>query len=197
MKPVSSTSYLFFEAIHDGQLNVLKHMLQEDASLLDQQYYGAGPLHMAAEFGRLDVLDFLLSQGLSLDSKDHGNHSGLLHIASGCGQLEVAQWLIEKGSPLNDKNDSGSTPLHQACSWGQFPMVKLLVAKGADPFLENDAYQNALHIAKDHRKMDILNFLLAIERMTHEKEALHLATQHALERQETPLEPGLKRKNSL
>jgi len=96
----------------------------------------------ACEFGRTDVVAFLLERGMDITAKlrNHGNTG--LHWASFGGHVRTVQLLLNWHAPLDPVDDSyGGTPLGWALhAWGNEPhgspdryyrVVALLVAAGA------------------------------------------------------------------
>jgi len=67
----------------------------------------------ACEYGRKNVVEFLVNKGMDLRARDNTGLTGL-HWAVVGGQLEIIQFLIEKGAPLDARNVYGGTALGQA-----------------------------------------------------------------------------------
>jgi len=71
------------------------------------------PLHIAAKFGDLDLLNDLYYTGFDIDSQND-NDDTPLHIASRNGNLEAVRFFIEKGANFDITNQSDYTPLDSA-----------------------------------------------------------------------------------
>lgn len=58
---------------------------------------GVTPLHLGAESGFIDIVDFLLQNGCKIDFQ---TNEGLtpLHYAIKSGKIEMVNYLIEKGA---------------------------------------------------------------------------------------------------
>ena len=69
----------------------------------------------ACEFGRTDVVDFLLQAGMDVAAKlKHHGQTGL-HWAAHGGHFETVKLLLERGAPVDVRDDSfGGTPLDWA-----------------------------------------------------------------------------------
>jgi len=67
----------------------------------------------ACEYGRNDVVHFLLKRGINLFTQQHTGLTGL-HWAVAGAQLETIKLLLEYGAPLEVRNRYGGTPLGQA-----------------------------------------------------------------------------------
>ena len=87
------------------------------------------PLHWAAGGGQLDVVTWLLAQGVDVDAKDRFG-STPLHAAAFFGRTAVAEYLLDRGADVAAADKEGCAPLDLAA--GQhLETSKLLVARGA------------------------------------------------------------------
>jgi Ankyrin repeats (3 copies) len=110
-----------------GRLDVVKSYFNEDGSLkrktTEKQVQSA--FHHACQWGRLNVVEFLLDKGVSL--RGHGGDGQTpLHCAAISGQLETIKFLLKLNPPLEAKNIYGGTVLGQTL-WS--------AAHGGDPKL--------------------------------------------------------------
>jgi hypothetical protein len=110
-----------------GHLDVVKRYFNEDGSLkrktTKKQVQSA--FHHACEWGRLNVIEFLLDKGVSLNGHS-GDGQTPLHGAAICGQLETIKFLLKLKPPLEARNIYGGTVLGQTL-WS--------AAHGGDPKL--------------------------------------------------------------
>jgi hypothetical protein len=126
-----------------GRLDRVRSFFREDGSLkagATQAQVHSG-FHWACEYGRTEVVAFLLERGVELGKKHRGETS--LHWAALAGRLEIVEMLLERGAPVDVKDDNyGGTPLGWALyGWGDSPpennraryheVVARLVAAGA------------------------------------------------------------------
>ena len=97
----------------------------------------------ACEFGRISVVEFLLDQGVSVDTKLKGGETGL-HWAAYEGHADALRLLLDRGAPVDLPDEThGGTPLGWALyGWGNirprererrsyYEAVALLVHAGA------------------------------------------------------------------
>jgi ankyrin repeat protein len=68
------------------------------------------PLHVASQFGHLDVVKWLLDHNADVHVHDDKGDTPL-HLAAIEGHLEVARILLEHNAEVNSRNNDGSTPL--------------------------------------------------------------------------------------
>uniref|UniRef100_A0A183TH09 ANK_REP_REGION domain-containing protein n=1 Tax=Schistocephalus solidus TaxID=70667 RepID=A0A183TH09_SCHSO len=106
------------------------------------------PLHFAAGYNRLGVVELLLQFGADVHAKDKG---GLvpLHNACSYGHAKVAELLIQHGANVNVTDLWRFTPLHEAAAKGKFDICRLLLKHGADPTKKNRDGHTPLDLVKD------------------------------------------------
>lgn len=94
------------------------------------------PLHFAAGYNRVAVVEYLLAQGADVHAKDKG---GLvpLHNACSYGHYEVTELLVKHGASVNVADLWKFTPLHEAAAKGKYEIVRLLLKHGADVTKKN------------------------------------------------------------
>lgn len=84
-------------------------------------------LHLAAEYGKVNLVERLLSLGHAVDQEnDHGCTP--LHSAS---SIDVKRVLLAAGANVNERGDHGLTPLHTATERGVIEETELLLQSGA------------------------------------------------------------------
>lgn len=113
---------------------------------------GYTPLHVAAKYGRTDILRLLLDAGATLNLKTYKSLYTPLHLACLHQKLNVVRELLKCGDCNVDVQDSrGNTPLFYACSKNDVRIFELLLAHGADIKIKNNDSVTVLYEAE--RKM--------------------------------------------
>uniref|UniRef100_A0A1I8JAN9 ANK_REP_REGION domain-containing protein n=1 Tax=Macrostomum lignano TaxID=282301 RepID=A0A1I8JAN9_9PLAT len=89
------------------------------------------PLHVAAKWGMLPVVQKLLEHGAEVDCK---TRDGLtpLHCASRSGQYAVVDQLLGSNASFGLKSRSGLSPLHMATQGDHVDCARLLLTRGAN-----------------------------------------------------------------
>jgi ankyrin repeat protein len=147
-----------------GRLDVVKSFFGEDGNLrppATQNQMQAG-FAWACEFGRTDVVAFLVERGIDVSAMGdpQGGATGL-HWAAFEGHADIVRLLLERGAPvdLKDRRHNG-TPLEWALyGWSNSPhpaergddyeVVALLVRAGAKPDPQwFEAVENRHSVAK-------------------------------------------------
>jgi hypothetical protein len=99
---------------------------------------GWSPLYLAAQEGRIAVVNALLAAGADKEATNYGGATPL-YIAAQIGHLAIADALLAAGANKNAKTNNGTTPLAIAAQKGHISIVRALLASGADA----DAFDNS------------------------------------------------------
>ncbi|XP_030610864.1 poly [ADP-ribose] polymerase tankyrase-2-like [Archocentrus centrarchus] len=137
------------EASKSGDLETVKKLCTaQNVNCRDVEGRQSTPLHFAAGYNRLAVVQFLLQHGADVHAKDKG---GLvpLHNACSYGHYEVAELLVLHGAVVNVADLWKFTPLHEAAAKGKYDICKLLLQHGADPTRKNRDGNTPLDLVKD------------------------------------------------
>ena len=137
-----------FSAAALGDVALAQRLLkQQPEALATALDLGATPLHVAAEYGRVEMAQFLLEQGALLD-------------VVGAAQLremeKLERLLCDSPELVNVRGGSfGFTPLHCASVQGSSRLVQFLLARGAEINARDRMYQKtplceALYFGRAH-----------------------------------------------
>jgi ankyrin repeat protein len=92
---------------------------------------GLTPLHIAALFGHLPLIEKLVEKGANLLEVDHKGFN-VLHLAAFGGHKNVARYLVEeKGFDFDTTDTAGGTPLCWALNRGNEDVASYLLELGA------------------------------------------------------------------
>jgi hypothetical protein len=87
------------------------------------------PLALAASFGHVDVVQFVLERGAVVDSLDADEQTPL-QIAAAFGHLRVVEMLLDAGASAVRASDvSGRSAIHWAAQSGNAAIVKLILRR--------------------------------------------------------------------
>lgn len=152
----------FLLAIAADRQDLAEILMPAGSDLLVQGWCGASALHTAARYGHVDLMEWLIGQGLPVDLKDEFGEPPLheavdwgqtaavrLLLANGAdahvrdengyaaiheaNSLEMLELLLEAGAPVDDVSGGGCWPLQSACESGDVEIVRYLLNKGAEP----------------------------------------------------------------
>jgi ankyrin repeat protein len=118
-----------------GRLDAVKTAVETSPAVINAHAYdGWTPLHLAAFFGRHDIVVWLLDHGAAVDARSRNSLGNTpLHAALAGSHEDVALLLLERGAPTDARDAGGHTPLHIAAESGLIGSVKALLDRGADP----------------------------------------------------------------
>uniref|UniRef100_A0ABM0N060 Poly [ADP-ribose] polymerase n=1 Tax=Saccoglossus kowalevskii TaxID=10224 RepID=A0ABM0N060_SACKO len=144
-------NYQLLEAAKAGDLETVKGILSKNPHLVncrDVEGRHSTPLHFAAGYNRVAVVEHLLQNGADVHAKDKG---GLvpLHNACSYGHYEVTELLVKHGAIVNVADLWKFTPLHEASAKGKYEICKLLLKHGADANKKNRDGNTPLDLVKE------------------------------------------------
>ena len=126
---------------------------------------GDSALHAAAETGRLNYMDFIISRGANLNAR---NDTGVTPVLKAIrpmehGDASALQALLSAGASPNLASYDGEFPLHLAATHGELEMVRLLTEAGAHTdALHAQTGKTALDVARENGRGDIVQFLRSL-----------------------------------
>ena len=132
---------------------------------------GDTPLHIAVNFGHMDIVQYLVEEGgCKVDSRNRYKNTPLYHAAKQ-GKLEVVKYFIgERGSDPMIYCRWQRTPLHIACKHGQLAVVKYLMDTSGvdvDSSVKDTLLQTPLQLAAEYGTMEVVEYMMEHERQTN------------------------------
>ncbi|CAN0182312.1 unnamed protein product [Phaeothamnion confervicola] len=94
----------------DGILEKVKSYIVEGCDINAKDSFGYTPIHAAAAYAQMGVLNWLIDNGANVNVIDADGDTPLHH----CESVEPAQLLIAKGANVYQQNAAGETPLSSA-----------------------------------------------------------------------------------
>ena len=88
-------------------------------------------LYIALTSGDTELFEFLINQGVDINTKRNSGYTVLLY-AMGGGEIDKIEFLIERGADINVADENGETPLLKAVLYGDRELVQYLIDRGAD-----------------------------------------------------------------
>lgn len=119
-------------------------------------------LHLAAESGKLEIVQRLLQDGKYSIYDENNNGVTPIHIAAEKGHKEVVELILQKDSKMvNARDSSGMTPLHRAAGRGQIGVVSLLLSfAGIDVNVRDSIDLIPLHCAAFFGQTEVVELIL-------------------------------------
>ncbi|OXB59005.1 hypothetical protein ASZ78_002489, partial [Callipepla squamata] len=153
----SDVDYRLLEASKAGDLETVKQLCSpQNVNCRDLEGRHSTPLHFAAGYNRVSVVEYLLHHGADVHAKDKG---GLvpLHNACSYGHYEVAELLVRHGASVNVADLWKFTPLHEAAAKGKYEICKLLLKF---LFIESQFLFPVLFSAAGYNNLEVAEYLL-------------------------------------
>uniref|UniRef100_A0A1B6CFN9 Uncharacterized protein n=1 Tax=Clastoptera arizonana TaxID=38151 RepID=A0A1B6CFN9_9HEMI len=136
-------------AAENGNLNVVKALIESDSSLVNiTDKDGYTPLHRACYNNHVEVVEYLLKNGADHCARTIDNWQPL-HSACKWNSAKSAAKLLSFGANVNAISKGGLTPLHLAAgnSYAKECIELLLMNDDIDPDIKNEANERAVDIA--------------------------------------------------
>ncbi len=170
--PVTAKDRIGGTALHyaarKGNMDAVRILIENGADCNVQDRRGITPFQWAAWGGSMGevvfqkerkiMLDFLLSKGASVSSRDSEGRTPL----SKAFYSSVAELLIDNGADVNSRDSEGCTPLHHIAEDGTRPeTAQLLIMRGAEVNVGDREGWTPLHWACRSQKAEMVELLLA------------------------------------
>lgn len=157
--PPSTAERALMEAAFDGELEQVRHLVSEGASVNAADGQDRVPLMWAAFNGHTPVIAYLLEEGAKLDARDSAGRTALMYASSG-PFADTVELLLDKGADANVQGTlEGFTALMTAAAEGQLEVVRLLLAHGADRKIEDQDGDTAESFARQKGHADVVELL--------------------------------------
>eukprot|EP00438_Fugacium_kawagutii_P018955 Skav220471 [mRNA] locus=scaffold96:135473:136303:+ [translate_table: standard] len=160
----------------DNQPDALETLLRRPTNPDLKDEDGRTPMHYAAEYGHLNLVQLLLEADSDKDASDNLRVTPLL-FASYNGHIEVVRLLIAAGANTNQATTpDGTTPLYLASAKGHLEVVRLLIAAGANPDQAATDSETPLYVASAEGHLEVVRLLIAAGANTDQAPTTHGAT---------------------
>ena len=159
----AQASSLFYSAVRHADLRMLSLMLERGAvnasSISSTDTYGRLPILEAVRTGKLEVLDWLLAQGVNVSAVSNAGQSALA-VAAHEDHFHLLWRLVEAGADVHARNEHGGTALLAAVRHGHQDDALKLISAGLDVNQPNDRGDTPLTVAAARGDMAIMQMLL-------------------------------------
>jgi hypothetical protein len=135
-------------------------------------YLGNTPLHSAACYGDVEMVQTLLNMEADVNTRNTGGRSPLDYISVNSAKygevsnyypslVNVARLLIDRGADIHARNNEGQTPLHSTMGvgMGRIEVVRTLLEHGANVGAEDEKGRTPFSLVKEYGDDKIMELL--------------------------------------
>ncbi|XP_062615390.1 uncharacterized protein LOC134277119 [Saccostrea cucullata] len=141
-----------------GNTNIVRLLLQQNASVNHHNEAGHAPIHYACISGVIETVTCLLDYGAKPDDVDNLGMSPLM-LAAANGHIDVVQ-LLSKISFIDQIDQMLNTALHYAAKHGHLNVVKILFERGANVNHDNKNLDTPIFFAASNGHYMVTNELI-------------------------------------
>jgi uncharacterized protein len=145
----------------NGDIKAVREHLDGDANLaraFDRN--GWTPLHLAAHYGHLDVVELLLERGADIHAKSSNTVEQMpIFLALGGRQYEMVEFLLEHGADVDSRQKKDWSLLHQAAIHGDLRMARILLSHGAQVNSQRMDGMTPFDLAKEKHHTEMCDLL--------------------------------------
>jgi ankyrin repeat protein len=142
---------------------IIDLLLNVGANMYAEKTEGETPLHVAAHFGDLELVQLFAQWGMPVDLRSSVSGETPLHSAcKASGTLPVVKYLISLGVNILTRDANGRVPLHYAAMHGHSSTVKYLLQCGSPADIFDSWVETPLQKAVAHPYgLDAVQHLIA------------------------------------
>ncbi|MEY4484427.1 MAG: hypothetical protein RL693_1879 [Verrucomicrobiota bacterium] len=178
----------FLLAVAAGQREFAETLLNRGSDLFASCWCGDTALHLAARYDHVDLIDWLISLGMSVEIQDENHETPLrdavafsrpaatrrllesganpnaidkigFRVMHEANSQEILDLLLKAGADVNDISVGGDWPLKDACRSGDPECIRFLLNQGANPDLTSTG-ETALFYAVLSDSLECVTILL-------------------------------------
>ena len=129
-----------WNAIKQGNSEEVKRLVKSGVDVNGRVTEELSLLHLAAQFGSLDIVKHLVEHGAEVTNEDDSCRETVLHSACRGGSDAIVKYILQKGAAKDicKKNSSGRLPLSLACTEYHIAVVRTLVKAHNDARFRSD-----------------------------------------------------------
>ncbi|CAH0392727.1 unnamed protein product [Bemisia tabaci] len=122
---------------------------------------GATPIHFAAMWKDLPLIQAIVQSGVDINLRSHNEEVTPLEVSMALDDLSFTNSLLNMGADINSRNSRGDSVLHAAAEGGTARMASFLISKGLDVNVQNFQGETPLHLAAKFNNASVAKVLLA------------------------------------
>ncbi|MHC9540406.1 MAG: ankyrin repeat domain-containing protein [Vulcanimicrobiota bacterium] len=151
------------KAAKGGDLEAIKAIIEKGPDKINEpNSEGLAPLHLAAFYGHVEIVNYLIDNGAKIDIRTCAENSSWntpFHFAAEQGYLQIIKIFLDKGTNINVLNRWGENALHRIAYLNDYSVnfrrtnsyeeiVEFLIKKGIHINATNSSGLTPLQAAK-------------------------------------------------
>ena len=149
-------------AIKQGDVERVVALVGSDKACLNMMTPFGAWLHVAASFGKFEIVKRLVALGADVSKRGGTFNGGAINIAASAGHFDIVKYLLSCGAEM-DVSEPERNPLFGAIYGGHADIAKLLIESGIDTRVtytgESMKNMDALAFAYERGQKDIVALL--------------------------------------
>lgn len=142
-----------------GSLDIVKLLIDKNASINTPDEEERTPLYWASQNGFYDIVEYLIYSRANVNQCNRKGKSPL-YCASKRGCLNIVKLLLNNRANINKSTLNNKSSLYRAVKRGHFEICEVLIKKGANVNKTDCEGSAPLYWAAKREHIDILNLLL-------------------------------------
>ncbi|XP_016942489.2 L-asparaginase [Drosophila suzukii] len=168
-------------AVAEGDPKKINTLKAYGADLSGTNHDQRTALHLACQLGNVEIVKYLLQNGVSVHVRDRYDRTPLLEAVS-TDSHEIIQLLINCGAHLTGSSRAVGEQLCAAAARGSMIRLKSYQYAGADLAQTDPSGRSALHVAALHGFLEVVQYVLPYFENPNEKDMLGLTALDYAER---------------
>ena len=159
-KPLPHQTPLY-KAITEGNIDEIKRLIEEGENPCDQDTNGDNALHYAAESGKLEILKYLIDEGMCIPAMKGWCGSTILHSAAAAKQISIVKYLVEECllDPSTLEDDNRCSPLVYACRSGDINIAQYLIERMCETMSLTDIFDAPYYHKTSSKEVSVENVI--------------------------------------
>jgi ankyrin repeat protein len=155
---LTSCISMIHRSVDRNDLQGVRQEVAEGASLESTDHRNKTPLHLAAEQGHMQIVEYLVENGANVNAATPESNGAVtpLRFAIGNDDYQMVRYLIQNGADVNQANEAGWTPIMTAARVGNRDIIQLLLEQGAELDVRTDDGLTPVRIASNYGWTDIV-----------------------------------------
>ncbi|KAF8763623.1 Serine/threonine-protein phosphatase 6 like protein [Argiope bruennichi] len=147
-------------AVAHGKLEIVKMLSKlKRVNIHDKANDGFSLLHIAAQFGHLNIMKYLIEIGADINSENDAGTKPI-HFAAREGHKDIVQFLLDIDPSSKHLTIVGQTPVHYAVLGGHIDVLQFLIDRKFDINASSRKGVLPIHLAVFTNNENILKLLL-------------------------------------